>query len=382
MQRSKETFVVSSIIVLMLSGGSGAATIDPSVLQFPGCGENSAFFTYNKGTGKCDLRTPANGWTSGDCIKVGGKFAGTAGGDAKCESVSSVEPVCKADPALSTYSAKVVKNGSDDYSCKYERPDVPTSVPGDYVGDCFELRAKVNGLTDGGQYFVTDQDSSNKNNPKLTLVEAVDWKTPSPITRFIQRGLPGGLGCRAKLSTTTTTTTTTTTGETTITTATTTGSPSLPESIDASALVQSGAVRRGYAYGVLSVPYKYYPSSKKFTAGVPLGGYLGWRIGQPGSAATFAAAMTLGAVKADTTETKTDPSSGVSTTTITGDTNVAALSGAVGVIFDIFKNNESRPFKAGFFVGRDFVNSSPNINYEFNNKTWIAVQIGYDFTDK
>ena len=67
--------------------------------------------------------------------------------------------------------------------------------------------------------------------------------------------------------------------------------------------------------------------------------------------------------------------------TVTGTTQMAALSLAVGFVFDVAKDPKSRPFKAGVFIGRDSVNPGPTVRYEFNRKTWIAVQIGYDFTD-
>ena len=149
--------------------------------------------------------------------------------------------------------------------------------------------------------------------------------------------------------------------------------------VSASKLIVAGAKRRGYAYGFLTMPYKYFRSKKSFLINVPLGGYLGLRYGQAGSGTTFAFAVTLSSVKAETIDPAKLDAAGKPT--ITGTADVSALSGAFGFIFDVLKSQAGKPFKAGIFVGRDVVNSTPTIDYQFNRKTWIAIQLGYDFTD-
>jgi hypothetical protein len=230
----------------------------------------------------------------------------------------------------------------------------PKSARGDYVGDCFIIKNKIPVLpsSDSRQWIVTSQDNATPEDPTLTLVPASDWG-PGFIPEMLQRILPIG-GCNPKTSST--------------------EMAKLP----ASTLQDHGAIRRGFVYGVLTTPYKYYPSDKQFEAGLPIGPYLGWRIGQSGVGGTFVAALTLGSVKASTLEP--DPSDSTKTR-VTGSTNVMAMSGAVGLVFDITRNSATSPFKVGLLVGQDFVNDTPNIRYDHNRKRWMAVQIGYDFTD-
>jgi hypothetical protein len=256
-------------------------------------------------------------------------------------------------PTIHSYSAKVVADATGQLTCVYDRPEIATSSQGDYVGDCFHLKTPVGKLPAGTRLFVTDQDTQNKDDPTLTVVRAVDWG--DGLYRYAQNLLPGWPSCRADFS-------------------------DIPaETLSASELTKSGATRRGYAFGALTMPYKYFPGSKKFISGLPIGAYMGWRVGQQGSALTFAAAATLGAVTADTL-TKTG-SGANEVVTLTGSTQAAALSWAAGLMFDVSRNPSGKPMRAGLFAGKDHVNQSDNIRYEHNNKTWVAVQIGFDFTD-
>lgn len=250
--------------------------------------------------------------------------------------------------SLDSYVARRVGKGADAV-CLYERGTLPVSHEGDYVGDCFSVSADIKGVSlgSGGDYFVTAQDSLDKNNPKLTLVKVKKFTWP-----WVQEFVPI-FGCRPEKG-----------GE--------------PVQVEAARLAESGARRRGFSYGVLTMPYKYFPGQKSFVAGLPLGGYLGWRIGQPGSSGTFALAMTATSVKADIIDPKTADQA---TPTITGSTDVMALSGALGFIFDVTRSPSGRAFKSGIFVGKDYVNSDPSIRYKFNRNTWVAVQFGFDFTD-
>jgi len=144
-------------------------------------------------------------------------------------------------------------------------------------------------------------------------------------------------------------------------------------------MMSTGAGRYGWAYGALTMPYKYYPSDKSFVAGVPIGAYLGWRMGRAGSGVTLAGALTLSQVKAETVDPKVLDGDGKPT--VTGTADVAALSAAVGVVFDVSKEPGTKAFKAGLFVGKDRITHSPTIDYKHSGKTWFAVQIGFDFTD-
>lgn len=218
------------------------------------------------------------------------------------------------------------------------------SARGDYEGDCFRIVAapRRSGLKSGEIYAVSRQEVQGSDK-KLSLVKGELSYLPTPWT----------WGCRA------------------------TEGP--VRTVNASVLERHAARREGWAYGALTMPYKYFPHDNSFVAGLPIGGYLGWRWGALASGSTIAAALTLSQVKADTLDPKTLDSDGKPTKTGTAD--VAALSLALGYVFDVAKSGAARPFKAGIFIGQDRVNQSATIQYPNNGKTWIAIQFGFDFTD-
>lgn len=249
------------------------------------------------------------------------------------------KPECKADNVKLEFDATLKQ-------CVV-KADTPKSAPGNYKGDCFRLNtaSPISGLENGEMYTVTDQGEADANGDKQLSMKKGKFTLFPTIGCKVADGDKAGPLVQAK----------------------------------ASELVVSGATRYGYAYGLLTMPYKYYPSAKSFESGAPIGGYMGWRMGQAASGFTLALALTLGSVKADTVDPKQLDVDGKPK--VTGSTNVSALSYAAGFVFDVAKDPKAKPFKAGFFVGKDFVNNDPSVQYRFNRKTWIAVQIGYDFTD-
>jgi hypothetical protein len=274
----------------------------------------------------------------------------TAKGECKAKQ-DTVAPECK---AVEGFNAKIEQAGVD-AKCIYSPAiDVESSNSGDYLGDCFIIKSKVQGYPDlapDSAYIVTRQDNSNPDKPMVKVVPAQRWDKLS----FFQEYVPG-MSCRPSNT-----------------------SSVAPLDLPARSLTDAGALRMGWVHGVLTMPYKYYPSKKKFEAGVPLGAYLGWRWGQPGAGLTLAAAVTIGSVKANTVDPKTLDADGKPK--VTGNTNATALAAALGYVVDITRNEQRNPFKVGVFVGKDFVNTSPNLVYEYNRKTWVALQIGFQFTD-
>ncbi len=216
---------------------------------------------------------------------------------------------------------------------------------GDYIGDCFVVKVVPQGtaLKSGQNYYVSGQKNLDDDDRELTLLEG--------SMRYIAAWPP--LNCRP-----------------------TGGSE---HKVKASDLIEAGASRQGYTDGLLTMPYKYFPNEKSFVINAPVGGYLGWRDGLAGSGRTVAVALTLSSVSANTVDPNQPDSAGKPT--VTGTTTVAALSFAGGMMFDILKSPRGKPFKTGVFFGRDVVSKDPTIDYRFNRKTWVAIQIGYDFTD-
>jgi hypothetical protein len=307
--------------------------VDLGTLSEPIC---DAPLVFTKASGTCGLKqgVAAASVPLGEC-KVPGLEV--QGGTCTLKAAEVRSPYCRLaltglvyDPQQKVCKASVSPNSSS---------------RGDYIGDCFQIVAVPpdSGLRREGIYGVTEQESLPSNDKKLTLVEARLGRVP----------WFGQWGCIA------------------------TNGPATK--VNASELDRHAAKREGWAYGALTMPYKYYPGTKSFVSGLPLGAYLGWRAGQLGSGGTFAAALTLSQVKADTVDPKTLDAQGKPTKTGTAD--VQAISAAVGFLFDVTKTNGGRPFKAGLFVGKDRVNASPTISFPQDRKWWVAVQLGYDFTD-
>lgn len=220
-------------------------------------------------------------------------------------------------------------------SAEPEKPVIAATTPGDYKGDCFRLVAKPgvgSGLKEKGTYLVLSQDK-REGDPNLKVIEAESLAY-------------GFLSCSPK-----------------------TGSAPEVKDVRASTFIESGAIRTGWTYGVLALPYKYHLDDKSFSSGVSVGPYIGRRIDAWGAGYTVAATMAIGTV----TGTSTDTAGNTTSPTL------AAFTFAGGVMFDVSKG--SKPFKAGLFVGRDVVGRDSGVMYPHNRKTWIAVQLGYDFTD-
>jgi hypothetical protein len=335
----------AGLALAALACGSAAQSqdkLEPSQLVKPSVCPTHYEFKNDACTAKPEEVTKP---TKETCEAAGFILTGS-GTAAKCEPGAGAppNPECKALPG---FVGKVSGTGAK-ATCSYART-VSVSAKGDYIGDCFKIKGRPAGtnLIPGNTYFVSGQRDIDKEDRDLTLVPGEVWLLPR-LTQFVPT-----FGCQA------------TAGE--------------QERVAASKLIEAGASRMGYAYGFLTMPYKYFPSEKSFVANVPIGGYLGWRYGQAGSGTTAAVAVTLSTVKADTVDPATLDAQGKPK--VIGSANVAALSGAFGFMFDVLKSPQGKPFKAGVFVGVDVVNKDPTIDYRYNRKKWVAIQLGYDFTD-
>ncbi|MFM2056208.1 MAG: hypothetical protein RLY71_593 [Pseudomonadota bacterium] len=338
MMQSAIGYVAAGIAVAFIPSMGFAETVDPSELSKPNiC---PPYFVYDNVGLKC---MAGEGIDKLDPKGCANDFINVVGNVCVPNPANQPKPQCK---PLSGYTPKMVGG-----ACQYEKSPLATSYQGDYVGDCFTAMAPIDGtsILPGGEYFVSRQTASEKDDPELILVEGKKWGSFEALQKISPI-----IGCGPQQ----------------------TSKP--PIKVSASLLAGSGAIRRGFAYGFLTMPYKYYPSNHEFSAGLPLGGYLGWRVGQPGAGGTFAAAMTVSSVKADVIDPNTAKAE---KPTITGSTDAMALSGAIGFVFDVAKSPGGRAFKSGIFVGKDYVNADPSIVYKYNKKTWVAIQFGFDFTD-
>jgi hypothetical protein len=125
--------------------------------------------------------------------------------------------------------------------------------------------------------------------------------------------------------------------------------------------------RYGLTYGALLVPYKYHlGGSKTFTGNTSVGGYVGFRqdrTGVMGIALEYIAFLGASAVPV------AQNTNGQSTTQ-----NLSGVSYGLGII-----GNVKGAFHMGVVVGADRVN--PNAGYVDNGKPWVAVELGYSFSN-
>ena len=226
-----------------------------------------------------------------------------------------------------------------DGKCVVQR-GTPRSASGNYVGDCFTVVATPlpNPLKfDAGEKLVVLSQREDGED-KLLAVAGAKLKSVGPVSVPYFCDVAG----------------------------------SEIKSVRASELNAAGAERLGWTYGVLALPFKYYRDDHSFGAGASLGPYIGRRSGAAGSAITFAAAATIGAVKGEIKDASGN---------VTGTPDLLAFSVAVGWMYDISKASGVKPFKIGLFVGQDRVSKDKAVTYKQNGKGWVAFQIGFDFTD-
>lgn len=141
----------------------------------------------------------------------------------------------------------------------------------------------------------------------------------------------------------------------------------------ASDLIDNGASRIGWTYGLLALPYKYHLHDHSFGTEISAGPYVGRRFGRAGSSTTVALMAGIGSVKGEVRN---------AAGSITETPNLQAFTVAAGLMWDISKAVNIKPFKIGLFAGQDRVSKSDLVKYPNNGRTWLSFQIGYDFTDK
>ena len=125
--------------------------------------------------------------------------------------------------------------------------------------------------------------------------------------------------------------------------------------------------RYGLTYGTLLVPFKYQAKgSKDFTGSTSLGGYLGFRqdrSGYTGLALQYVAFLGGTIIQVPTT-----------TGTTTTNQDRGGISYGLGILGTVKDS-----FHMGLVVGADHV--SPSAGYVNNNKPWVAVSLGFSFSN-
>ena len=226
-------------------------------------------------------------------------------------------------------------------------PSTPVSTNDNYLGDCFKVfiptkdtsgnlfgggRNTSGKLLGGGWYLTSSQD---KDTDKVHLLKV---NSPNGILCSADDPLP----------------------------------IDEPEQVTASAneLMANGALRSGWVYGALVLPYKYHPDDKSFSSETSIGPYVGRR-------STLGALSYIWAVTAGLTPLSVES---VDQDGNKKTTNLAAFTYAAGLMFEF--NKGASPFRAGIFFGRDIVSSDSAVTYKHDRKNWLAFQLGWDFVAK
>jgi hypothetical protein len=122
--------------------------------------------------------------------------------------------------------------------------------------------------------------------------------------------------------------------------------------------------RFGFTYGTLLVPYKYqFKGDKSLSGGAAIGGYLGYREAFSGYSSRF---ILFGGITKIDVPTVTDDKVGVE--------SVAGLSYGLGWLGTVKDS-----FQLGVVIGADRVSKS--VGYVNNGKPWLAVSLGFGFSN-
>jgi hypothetical protein len=130
----------------------------------------------------------------------------------------------------------------------------------------------------------------------------------------------------------------------------------------ASALVASYSTERdSWAYGPLTIPYRYHLDNHSLDANVNLGAFFGRRLAYGSNAVTGFVSLGVGSVKLE-------PKNGTTP-------SAQAVIGAVGLMFDL--GSKTNGFKAGFVYGHDRLSTTDAANYG-HGKPWIGFEFAYN----
>jgi hypothetical protein len=235
-----------------------------------------------------------------------------------CKPPAAPEPVC-ATPLGSRIRYK-------DGQCVYDA-STPVSDSSRYKGDCFKVVSKIAGAPVAERLYVVDQSADGSSLHVLPAERP--FILCSPISDPNQSSV----------------------------------------AVSTQDVLRSGARRSGWVYGTLLLPYKYRPGDQTSQNNVTVGPYLGARVDTGGVGWTYAVSAGLTQTKVTSVDADNKPN----------ETNVSGFTLAVGLLFDV--NKSIKPFKTGVFIGADRYSKLKGEKVQGSGKLWIALQIGYDFTE-
>jgi hypothetical protein len=135
----------------------------------------------------------------------------------------------------------------------------------------------------------------------------------------------------------------------------------------------SSPSRYGLAYGGLAVPFKFQlTGNHQLTSSATIGPYLGWKF-DTGYGWAMTAAAFAGVSNNAVPKTTNTPTSKGKTTVSSSNTQTAGFSYGGGLLVEV-----KGGFQGGLVLGFDTVGGGQNFQYD--NKPWIALQLGYSFS--
>ncbi|HSI51555.1 MAG TPA: hypothetical protein VLA61_25075 [Ideonella sp.] len=316
--------------ILCAAGLCAGATTHAAVVT-PTCA--GGFSSYDSVKQTCvltDAATQAAARSKSACESYAGATWGAPANPNSCSLPPAPAPSCPGGARIKFSEG----------ACVYD-DSVASSDINNYKGDCFKTVSHVNGAPQGAKLLYVA--SQSPNGETLNVVEGALWPIDSDLLDMLGMAL-----CKPKEKLQDTNTT----------------------PIPVNAILESGAMRRGWVYGTLVVPYKYYTNNHQLNGtSSTVAPYFGRRSEMFGGAVSYIAAIGLGSVKGTINDGDGKPRT----------TDANALSIAAGVTFEVAKSKS--PFRMGFLVGRDYAELKQGVTYDQNRRTWIALQLGFDFTD-
>ncbi|MCG7495621.1 hypothetical protein MHO82_01945 [Vibrio sp. Of7-15] len=119
---------------------------------------------------------------------------------------------------------------------------------------------------------------------------------------------------------------------------------------------------RGFSYGALIAPYKYYKTRKEYIGSSTLAPFVGYRIDWNHLGIEFNPVLFAGATTIQDIDSEGDSSS------------LFGFSWGGGILFEL-----KDEFNAGIIIGEDKVGRKEN--FKNNGKHWIAFSLGFDFSN-
>lgn len=139
-------------------------------------------------------------------------------------------------------------------------------------------------------------------------------------------------------------------------------------------LVKTFYEHDGWTTGALTVPFKYFPSSRNITSTVSIGGFMGYTWEHIfTSQFTLTPVLSAGVTSITVESIQPNAAAGAANPT---SANLTGVGWAVGGILTLDKRGG---FQIGLVGGKDYVGANSAIPYKYEGNWWWGLAIGYQF---